>query len=129
MGSVKKKKYKRLTNAEKKFNKDIREQLREDGILPPIKPKLNRKKFSKEVIEEFKEFGGYSDLRSLYEAISWMLPSDIERKVTPEQIGLVKTLKLALEIKKFKEKKEAEGLDTYKVEELYEEVVKPIKNL
>ncbi|WP_286904434.1 addiction module toxin RelE [Clostridium sp. UBA1652] len=129
MAAVKKVKYKRLTNAEKKFNKDIREQLREDGILPPIKPKLNRKKFSKEVIEEFKEFGSYSDLRSLYEAISWMLPSDIERKVTPEQIGLVKTLKLALEIKKFKEKKEAEGLDTYKVEELYEEVVKPIKNL
>lgn len=129
MAPVKKVKYKRLTNAEKKFNKEIREQLREDGILPPIKPKLNRKKFSKEVIEEFKGFGSYSDLRSLYEAISWMLPSDIERKVTPEQIGLVKTLKLALEIKKFKEKKEAEGLDTYKVEELYEEVVRPIKNL
>lgn len=129
MAAAKKVKYKRLTNAEKKFNKEIREQLREDGILPPIKPKLNRKKFSKEVIEEFKGFGSYSDLRSLYEAISWMLPSDIERKVTPEQIGLVKTLKLALEIKKFKEKKETEGIDTYKVEELYEEVVRPIKNL
>lgn len=126
---AKKKKYKKLTNVEKKFNKEIREKLREDGILPPVKPKLNRKKFSQEVIKEYKGFCGYSDIVHLFEAISWMLPSNIEIRVTPEQIGLVKTLKLALEIKKFKEKKEAEGLDTYKVEELYEEVVKPIKNL
>ena len=34
------------------MDKEIRQELREKGILPPIKPKLNRKKFAKEVREE-----------------------------------------------------------------------------
>ncbi len=52
-----------------------------------------------------------------------------DREVTPEQIGVLKTLKLALEIKKFMEDKRAQGETEYKVEDLYELVVKPVLNL
>lgn len=48
---------------------------REKGILPPVKKKLNRKKFASEVIEEFQEsFGAYTDISHLYAAINWMIP-------------------------------------------------------
>lgn len=38
-------KKKRLTNKEKKLNAEAKKRLQEQGILPPDKPKLNRKKF------------------------------------------------------------------------------------
>lgn len=37
--------YKRLSVAEKKHRKEIRDNLRDEGILPPVKRRLNRKKF------------------------------------------------------------------------------------
>ena len=37
-------KKKRLTNKEKKSNAAFKKQMQEKGILPPDKPKLNRKK-------------------------------------------------------------------------------------
>lgn len=50
-----KKKYKKLTNKEKQLNKEFREEMRERGILPPVKPKLNRRKFAQEVREEWEK--------------------------------------------------------------------------
>lgn len=126
-----KKKYKKLTNKEKQFNKELRTEWRKKGILPPVKPKLNRKKFAKEVIEEYEDsFGAYTDIPYLYAAIRWMIP-DVESKrtVSPEQVGVLKVLKLAMEIKKFEEEIKAKGETKYSVQELYEKAAAPVLNL
>ncbi len=49
-------------------------------------------------------------------------------EVTPEQVGVLKTIKIALEMKRFYEQLEAEGRDTFKQKELLD-VVYPIYNL
>lgn len=126
-----KKKYKKLTNREKQFNKELRAEWRERGIIPPVKPKLNRKKFAKEVIAEYEDsFGAYTDIPFLYKAIRWMTAgTESKRTVSPEQVGVLKMLKLAMEIKKFEEGIKAKGETKYSVQELYEKAVAPVLNL
>ena len=46
-------KKKKLTNREKKDRAEFKKQMQEKGILPPDKPKLNRKKFIEEAREEW----------------------------------------------------------------------------
>ncbi|MBU5312239.1 hypothetical protein KQI38_09385 [Tissierella carlieri] len=122
-----KKKYKKLNNKEKQLNKEFREEMRERGILPPIKPKLNRKKFAQEVREEWEKEGS---LYYLPRALGCMIPSgEFETKITPEQIGVLKVMKLAIEIKRFEEQNKAEGKSDYTIGELYEKAIAPILNL
>ena len=52
-------KKKKLTQREKTLNARVKKQLQEEGVLPPDKPKLNRKKFAKEVLEEWGEMDTY----------------------------------------------------------------------
>lgn len=127
-----KKKYKKLTNKEKAFNKEFKDRLREEGILPPVKAKLNRNKFAKEVIEEFKDFDFFYDVTYLMSAINYMTPSTdlkFRVKVSPEQIGVLKVMKIAMEIKKFEQAVKADGETKYKLMELYEKAIAPIINL
>lgn len=49
-------------------------------------------------------------------------------KVTEEQVGVLKLLKTAMEIKKFRKKLKDENRESYKVKELYE-VIEPILKL
>lgn len=49
-------KKKRLTNREKQERADFKRRMQEQGILPPDKPKLNRKKFIEEAREESYEY-------------------------------------------------------------------------
>ena len=122
-----KKKYKKMTNKEKQFNKELRDKWREEGFLPPIKPKLNRKKFAKEVREEWQEHG---DIFYLFKAIGCMIPSgEYDTKISSEQIGALKVLKIAMEYKKFEEELKAKGETKYSVGELYEKAIAPIINL
>ncbi|MCT4584039.1 MAG: addiction module toxin RelE [Peptostreptococcaceae bacterium] len=124
------KKYKKLTNKEKELRKQIRQEMREEGLLPPKKQRLNRKKFTQETMEEFKNnFGAFSDLDHLYSAINFMIADTDFEKINLEHIGIVKTLKVALEIKKFMEDKKANGETKYSPVDLYKNVVKPIKDL
>lgn len=126
---AKSKKHKRLTVKEKQFRKELRNELRADGILPPVKPRLNRKKFAQEVKAEFKEcLCKYDDVIYLREAIGWVTPSDKER-ITPEQIGVLKMLKIAIELKKFYEEKIKQGETKYKPYDVYESIVLPIKEM
>lgn len=123
------KKYKKLTNAEKKYRKELREELREQGLIPPVKPKLNRKKFLDETKEEFKSLNIFNDVQFLYEAISWMTPSDQQRGITSEQIGVLKMMKMAVDIKNYMEDKKRSGETNYAPSELYETVISPILKL
>lgn len=125
-----KKRYKKMTNAQKKLHKEIREDMRSRGILPPVKPKLNRNKFAQEVLAEFESFNGFDDIPHLYHALGFMRPgSKIKEKISLEQIGVLKLLKISMEIKKFMEEKSRNGETQYKVMELYEQAVKPIMEL
>jgi hypothetical protein len=126
-------KRKRLTISEKKMNAKVRTELRAEGIIPPIKPKLNRKKFAEDVIKDYREnLNKYDDIRYLYEAIGWMIPStntEYKQKISLEQIGVLKVLKAAMEIKKFIKQKSEKGEEKYSVEELYKNVINPIIKL
>ena len=116
-------KKKPLTQAEKKFNAKMKKQMQEKGIIPPDKPKLNRKKFIEEAMEEWNnrdrecltwEFW-------LYDAISHMLAhTEKGFRVSPEAVGVAKTLKLAIRLREFHEKLEAEGRDSFNVMEQYD---------
>lgn len=127
---VKAKKYKRLTRAEKAFNKEFKERMIAEGVLPTPKPKLNRKKFISETMKEFKEMNKFEDIRYLYEAIGIMIPSSESRRaITPEQVGVGKLLRLAIELRKFNQDKHDKGETKYKLDELYEKAIKPILDL
>lgn len=126
-------KSKRLTVREKKDRAEVQKKLRADGLLPPVKKKLNRRKFVKEVRSEYnKKINKFDDILYLHEAIAWMLPSgDAKFKfpISSEEIGIAKVLKAAVEIKKFNEEKISQGEKTYKVEDVYKNIIEPIRNL
>lgn len=123
----KKPKPKRMTAAEKKWNKEFREQMRAEGILPPKKQPLNRKKFLQEVFEQWEQSEG-TPLFSLPRAIGWMVSKE-QRTITPEEVGVLKVMKLALEIEAFEARLQAEGKTSYNAIEFYEQVIKPVKDL
>ena len=57
-----------------------------------------------------------------------MVDENMDR-VTSEEIGLLKTLKIALETKRFHERLKEEGRTTYKLKEYFSEVGEPIWKL
>lgn len=120
-----------LTVSQRKMNIKIRNELRAEGVLPPTKPKLNRKKFAAEVKEDMEKYlNEYDSTYYIRQAINWMFPSiEYTKKITPEQIGVLKIVKMAAEIKKFVKSKKDNGEKTYKIEEIYKDVIKPIMDL
>lgn len=50
-------------------------------------------------------------------------------RVSPEEVGVLKLLKLAVEYDAFLKKLDAEGRTTYKIGELIDEVISPVINL
>lgn len=123
-----KKKYKPLTKKEKAFNKQIKAEMIAKGILPPPKPRLNRRKFAEDVKEEFNEMSSYDDYYYVFQAISLMTPTR-NHKISSEELGVLKMMKLAIGIKKFLEQKTEAGEDSYNSMELFKEVVYPIMKL
>lgn len=122
------KKRKKLTQKEKAERAAVKKSLQEKGLIPPNKKPLNRRKFAKEVREEFESHEGLRRYR-LFEALGWMVPSEIQTEpVTPEQVGVLKLMKIALELERFYEKLAAEGREKYSLEEVWA-VVRPIIEL
>lgn len=116
-------KRKKMTNKEKALNAKIKKDLQEKGILPPDKPKLNRKKYVDEAIEEWngKDKDCYVWDIYLHDAISLMLGKvDRNLRVTQEAVGVAKCLKLALRLKEFGDKLKAEGRKEYTLGEKLE---------
>jgi len=125
------KKYTRLTNKEKQHNKEFRAELRADGILPPKKIPLNRNKFAKEVKAEFDDYSIFTNIHNFYQAVCFMLPytgDDFKVKISAEQIGVLKVMKIAVEIEKFQKRLKEEDRTEYSLKELFE-VVRPIIDL
>lgn len=116
-------KRKKMTNKEKALNAKIKKEMQEKGIIPPDKPKLNRKKYVDEAIEEWngKDKDCYVWDIYLHEAISLMLGKvDRNLRVTQEAVGVAKCLKLARRLREFGDKLEAEGRKEYTLGEKLE---------
>lgn len=116
-------KKKRLTNKEKKLNAEAKKRLQEQGILPPDKPKLNRKKFIEEARTEWN--GRSNDCyiweHYLMEAISYILcqREGMSSRASLEAVGAAKVLKLAMRLREFSEELKAKGEHEYKLADQY----------
>ena len=119
---------KRLTQREKAERAKAKKWAQENCLLPPDKPRLNRRKFAAEVVAEFRLMDVFVADYYLRQAIFYMVSADM-KEVTAEQVGVLKALKLAIETKRFMERLEAEGRETYTYGELIDEVILPITNL
>lgn len=115
-------KSKKLTNAQKKANARLKKEWQEKGILPPDKPKLNRKKFVEEAKQEWNQRAdSYIWEKYLIQASSFMLgATDKNLRVSSEAVGAAKVLKLAIRLKEFSDKLESEGRTKYTLGEQYE---------
>ena len=121
-------KKKRLTQREKAERARIKKKFQEDGVLPPDKPRLNRKKFAREVLAEFGAMDAYSADLYLRQAIGCMVSPDMNR-VTEEEVGVLKLLKIAVESERFSKALEAEWRSQYTIGEYAEKVILPILKL
>ena len=122
---------KRLTQREKAERAAAKKRLQAEGVLPPDKPRLNRKRFARETWTEFEAFYTSEPIRaeiSLIKAIGFMVGPDM-KEVSPEEVGVLKLLKLAVEYDAFLKKLEEEGREKYTYGELIDEVILPITNL
>lgn len=113
-------KKKRLTQKEKKQNAEIKKKLQEEGIIPPDKPRLNRKKFVDEAMKEWDSRPQcYTWDIYLIEALGFIIGRTEGRsfRVSQEAVGAAKVLKLAIRIYQFHMKLKEEGRTEYKVVE------------
>lgn len=115
---------KRLTSREKRSNAMIKKELQAEGVLPPDKPKLNRKKFIEEAMNEWNSRDKDVFVWELYlaEAFSLML-GYVEKnslRASLEAVGAAKVLKIALRLREFSKKLQGEGRDKYTAGEKYE---------
>ena len=115
----------RMTEREKKERARLKKELQKKGFLPPDKKPLNREKFIKEAEFEWNSKPYDSTLVWSY----WLLKAfeimmgHTERKnmrVSAEAIGAAKVLKLAIRMRAFHKKTEAEGKREYKLSELFD---------
>lgn len=124
-------KKKRLTQREKAERAAAKKWAQENGLLPPDKPRLNRKKFARETWVEWRALRDRELFRAdvmLNHAIGTMVGPDM-KEVSPEQVGILKLLKLAVEYDRFLKRLEAEGRTTYKMGEYISEVYDPVMKL
>ena len=119
---------KRLTQREKAERAAIKKQLQADGVLPPDKPRLNRKKFAREVWDEFSEMDVYTADFYLRKAIMATVGPELH-EVTSEQVGILKLMKLAVETDRFMQQLKTEGREQYSIGEYAEKVYNPVMNL
>lgn len=124
-------KKKRLTQREKAERAKMKKELQAEGVLPPDKPRLNRKKFARETWAEWEEFLKRDPILAevrLLRAVEFMAGPEVP-KITPEQIGVFKALKIAIELDKFFRRLEAEGRKQYTIGEIADEVFLPVWKL
>ncbi len=129
------KRKKKMTVAEKNYRATVKKDMQKNGLLPPDKKPLNRKRFAVEVLNVVNsdDFSFYDKLLYIIQGFNVMLPlyedGKLFRPVTPEQVGVLKVLKIAMEIEAFWERKKAEGITEVQAGELFDEAIKPTLDL
>lgn len=112
-----------MSTKEKRLRAEVREDLRVEGMLPPVKKPLNRKKFIKEAREEFNTAElGLTAYPYMVRAIGWVMT---DFRPTLEDVGVAKVLKVACAIARFNAELTQAGRTKYMESELYE-YLKPI---
>ena len=122
------KKKKPMSQKERAMRAQVKKDLQAQGLIPPDKPRLNRKKFAKEVWEEFEALDMYTADCYLRRALGCMVGPEM-LEVTPEEVGVLKLMKLAVEWKKFSDRLRAEGREQYTLVLFAEELVNHVLNL
>lgn len=112
-------KTKRLTVREKQERAAFKKRMQDKGVLPPDKPKLNRKKFIEEAKDEWynREEGCAIWDQYLMEALFFMLGHFDKKdlRLSREAVGAAKVLKLAIRLRKFSKELQAKGVHEYKL--------------
>lgn len=109
-------KRKQMTNREKQRRAAVKKELQEKGILPPDKPRLNRRRYVEQASLEWnaRNSACYTWDLYLYEAITIMLGhTDRNMRTSPEAVGVAKCLKLAIRLEQFSRMLKAENRETY----------------
>lgn len=119
---------KRPTQRQKAERAALKKELQEKGLIPPDKPRLNRKKFAREVWEDFSEMDVYTADFYLRKAIIATVGPEMH-EVTSEQVGILKLMKLAVETDRFMQQLKKEGREQYSIGEYVEKVYNPVMNL
>lgn len=107
----------------KQARAELKKRMQDKGVLPPDKPKLNRKKFIDEAREEWN--GRSSDCfiweHYLMDAISYMLcqREGMSSRASLEAVGAAKVLKLAIRLREFSEEVREKGEHEYKLVDQY----------
>ncbi len=113
----------RLTQREKKRNAKIKKELQKKGVVPPDKPRLNRKKFIDEAMKEWND-RPESCMWEYYliRAFGFIIAKTERRslRVSQEAVGAAKVLKLAIRLHQFSDKLKKEGRTEYTVSEQLE---------
>lgn len=112
-------KRKRMTQKQKDYNRKLRKEMKEKGILPPDKKRMNRKKFVEETLNEWKE-REYSHMWDIYLTEAAFIVSaktDSRFNTSPESVGAAKVLKIALKLNEFQKKIKSEGRKSYQYQE------------
>ena len=80
-----------MTKKERKELAKVKKRLQAEGVLPPDKPRLNRKKFAREVNEEWEELeiGGITDISLILNVLAMMTRSGEYGCITSEDIGIL----------------------------------------
>lgn len=112
---------KRLTKKEKEIRAEIRKDLKEKGVIPPDKKRLNRKKFIEEAKEEWRNAEAFLLLPYFKDAFGIIMGlTDKRLNISMEAIGAAKVIKLAIRMKQFEKMVEERGDTKYSVKELFE---------
>lgn len=115
-------KTKRLTAREKQERAAFKKRLQDKGVLPPDKPKLNRKKFIEEATAEWDNRDKECLTWDYYliRALSFMLwHTEKDMRLSREAVGAAKALKVALRLREFSEELQAKGNNEYRLDEQY----------
>lgn len=114
-------KRRRMTQKEKQERAQAKKRLQEKGIIPPDKPRLNRKKFIEEAMSEWNDrLRSIEGFMPLTKAVGYVLCQTENGRISKEAVGAAKVLKIAVRLSEFQEKLEKEGKTKYKLLEEYD---------
>ncbi|MCM1057709.1 MAG: hypothetical protein NC517_08890 [Firmicutes bacterium] len=115
--------HKKLTSKEKALNASFKKEMQEKGIIPPDKPRLNRKRYIEEARQEWngRDKDCYLWDHYLCKAIAIMMGHiESNLQASKEAVGAAKCLKLAIRLKEFSDKLKAEEREQYTLGEQME---------
>lgn len=122
-------KRKRMTNREKQERAAAKKCLQAEGLIPPDKPRLNRKRFIEEAEAEWNGRDLECLIWDLYimRALFYVMGHGRARGISPEAVGAAKVLKVAMRLRRFELELKENGRDKYSYMEQYE-YIKDILN-